>query len=560
MEKQNETEGKLSELPACAAEFIKLVINKMRYRKKIRQDVQAELAVHFEDELKECTTDGDKEQKAQQLIAEFGDVKLLAVLLRRAKKRCRPLWRTAVVRTLQTVVVLIVCFVIYIVWFLTGKPVITTDYVAELNRIVRPIADETQNAAPLYHKAAELYEKVPEDVSKLLGNKYREAVAEEKQLVEKWLNENKETLELVISGAQKPYYWRMYGNKRYPDVMMAILMPSLADFRNLARVLLWRAHLHAEQGRYEDAFGDIKCCYRFGQHLRGDKSLIEQLVGMAIEAFAAQTLRDILSEHRIDSPVLAELQQGFEKMIADEDCTVSFKFEKLSIYDEIQRCFTEDRFGGGHLYLSRISALGDVTSDDLQEIVVETIFSPGQWPRAARVLFFHPDKQQTREMADRCYAFWGKIAQKTPAQIRAEGIDTEKEAMEIIKGNLLLEIFTPAIGRVCEIAHRGKADIEAALTIIAILRYEQDSGGYPQNLEQLVADDYLKKLSIDPYSDEPLVYRRTDDGFTLYSAGPNFIDDGGTIFYDDRSRPRWRGTTKGGDTVFWPVPKSQLKQ
>ncbi|GAI50387.1 unnamed protein product, partial [marine sediment metagenome] len=124
-------------LPACAVEFIKLVIRKMRYRKKVRQDVQAELSAHFEDELKDCATDEEKAQKAQQLIAGFGDVKLLAVLLRRAKKRCRPLWRTVVARTFQTVGVLIVCFVIYVVWFLTGKPVITTDYVAELNRIVR---------------------------------------------------------------------------------------------------------------------------------------------------------------------------------------------------------------------------------------------------------------------------------------------------------------------------------------------------------------------------------------------------------------------------------------
>ena len=43
----------LQNLPACVAEFIKRVIKKMRYRRKVRLDVQAELAAHFEDELKE---------------------------------------------------------------------------------------------------------------------------------------------------------------------------------------------------------------------------------------------------------------------------------------------------------------------------------------------------------------------------------------------------------------------------------------------------------------------------------------------------------------------------
>ena len=68
MEKQNETERKFNKLLICVVEFIKLVIKKMRYRKKVRLDVQAELTAHFEDELKDCTTDEEKEQKAQWLI------------------------------------------------------------------------------------------------------------------------------------------------------------------------------------------------------------------------------------------------------------------------------------------------------------------------------------------------------------------------------------------------------------------------------------------------------------------------------------------------------------
>ena len=98
-------------LPACAVDFIKLVIKKMRYRRKIRRDVQAELAAHFEDALRDCATDEEKRQKSQQLIEEFGDAKLLAVLLRRAKKRCRPFWRKVIVRTCQVSGLLIIYLV-----------------------------------------------------------------------------------------------------------------------------------------------------------------------------------------------------------------------------------------------------------------------------------------------------------------------------------------------------------------------------------------------------------------------------------------------------------------
>ena len=101
----------LQNLPDCAAEFIKLVIKKMRYRKKVRAEVAAELAGHFEDELKSCTSDDQKQQKAERLIADFGDVKIIAALLRRAKKRCRPLWREIIARTAQAIVIIFVCFI-----------------------------------------------------------------------------------------------------------------------------------------------------------------------------------------------------------------------------------------------------------------------------------------------------------------------------------------------------------------------------------------------------------------------------------------------------------------
>jgi hypothetical protein len=554
--KEKEKDKLFGNLPNCAAEFIQLVIKKMRYRKKVRADVMAELVAHFEDGLKDCKSDEEKEQKAQQLIADFGDVKLLAVLLRRAKKRCRPLWRTIVARTFQTIGVLILCFIIYVTWFLSGKPVITTDYVAELNRIVRPAADENLNAAPLYVEAAELVEKLPDETKELLSKKYNEVTSEEKQLIEKWLNENKEILDLVIAGSKKPYYWRKYANKQNTGEMISILMPHLSEFRKLVHALCWRAWLNVEDGRYEDAFSDIKTCYRFGQHLRGDKSLIEQLVGMAIEALAAQTIRDILSEHRIDSPVLAELQQSFEQIIADEDFSVSFKFEKLWMYDEIQRCFTEDRFGKGHLYLHRLRPLSGLTGfEGFDEIAS----FGGTLMQIGHVLFTHPNKQESREMVDGLYDYWEQTARKSPAQIRAENIDIEKQAMEIVEGNILLEIFTPAIGRVCEIAHRNRIDVEATLAVIAILRYKEDVGDYPENLDELIEAGLLKALPIDPYSDQPLVYKRTESDFVLYGVGENFKDDGGTVAVVDGRLRKW-GTKEEGDWVFWPVPKSELNQ
>jgi len=175
-----------------------------------------------------------------------------------------------------------------------------------------------------------------------------------------------------------------------------------------------------------------------------------------------------------------------------------------------------------------------------------------------KVLFFHPNKQQTREAADRFYAYCDTIAQKTPAQIRAEGIDTEKETMKIIRDNVLLSVLTPALERAAELGHRHRTNVEAAVTILALQRYKADKGSYPNDLRELITTGYLRQLPIDVYSDKPLVYRKTDDRFILYSVGLDFEDDGGKPGADSKGRPRlW---DYDADAVFWPVPKSQAKQ
>ena len=538
-------------LPAGAAEFISQVIKKMRYRRKVRRDVMAELIAHFEDALKECATDEEKQQKAGELIEQFGDAKLLGVLLRRAKKRCRPLWRTITARTFQTVGVLILCLVVYLAWFLTGKPNVTVDYVAELNKLVHPVADDGLNAAPLYNQAANMYEELSKNVSQILWKKYDDANDTEKQLMQKWLTENEEIFELLIAGTQKPYYWQKYNDRKAG--VMGILLPYLSRFKRLVYPLRWRAQLQAEQGLYKDAFNDTKVCYRFGQHIRGSKIIIEQLSGIAIEAFAVRTVRDILSEYEVDSATLASLQKDFEGLIADEDFALSLEVEKLIMYDEAQRCFTEGRLGGGHLYMPRAMALGRGGGGILAKMdnPVFVILSPQQWRGVAKVLFLHPNKQQTREMADQLYSFWNTVANKSPGQIRVEDIDIEKESMEIIRGNILLEILCSAVWRVNEINYQNKANVEATLTIIAISRYKLDKDYYPDSLDKLAESGYLKQVPMDPFSDKPLVYRRTEDGFVLYSVGLNFIDDGGKVGKARKDKPRrW---ADDGDAVFWPI-------
>jgi hypothetical protein len=59
-----------------------------------------------------------------------------------------------------------------------------------------------------------------------------------------------------------------------------------------------------------------------------------------------------------------------------------------------------------------------------------------------------------------------------------------------------------------------------------------DRGAYPATLCEL-RPAYLAEMPIDPFNDHEFHYRREDDGYLLYSVGPNGKDDGGRNFMQD---------------------------
>ena len=104
------------------------------------------------------------------------------------------------------------------------------------------------------------------------------------------------------------------------------------------------------------------------------------------------------------------------------------------------------------------------------------------------------------------------------------------------------------------LSYRFKADVQSLPVIIGALRFKIDKGQYPENLAELQQFGYIKEIPIDPWSDKPLVYKRTTDNFSLYSVGLNFKVDGGQVYRDEKGKPQlWHD--EFGDAVFWPVQK-----
>jgi len=366
----------------------------------------------------------------------------------------------------------------------------TIDYIAKLNKIGIAGRPESDNAAPFYEKAIELYVEKPKDlkVSGIILPK--ELPAQEQAVLRKWVQDNSAALEQLQLGGQKSYCWFTQTGQIPPTESSRSM-----TIRDLARALSFRAMLQAEEGGVSDAVNDIETLYRLGAHSEvGPRLLVEKLIGIAIKSMAIKVAFNILSETTVNIDLMKGLQEQLEQLCPKQNEPFDFRGEKIYLQEQIE---TDPKY-----------------------------------------LPYKPYLKSTLE-------YYDTMAAKTPWRLH-----NEKEGITADENPL---IKTAAIPRVIETEHRSRTDTQALITTLAVLRYKSDKGGYPAAVPELVSAGYIKELPIDPFSNNPLVYKQAQENFTLYSFGADFDDDGG-------QPSKWGAGEEGGDQVFWPIKPAASTQ
>jgi hypothetical protein len=546
-------EDRGSDLPFCATEFIRQVVREMGYHRGARREVETELTAHFEDELRSCTEEQAREQKALRLIEEFGDAKLLAVLCRRGKKRCRPVWAKAMVRTLQAVGVLVVVLSLYTVWFVNGKPSVTVDYLALLNQMSRPDVAAQDNAWPHYRWALSL--TIPDyDLKQFPACQHPDypeywefarLTEGTQRAIIKWIEANRQPWDQFVLAGSKPYLAKSYECKsaNKDATLMSIRLPELWALPNLARLGIWSARLHVQQGRTAQALEDCLALARAGRQWQHSATFMEQLIGLSLSRNAHEEILRMVARRKLSAAELSDWQRKLAAAYAQGFPLADVRGEHLVLLDIVQHLFTDRGLGGGHLVPSAAGSM-------LEEEMGQRKESERPIVRVTRSML-HVGREETIATVNRIFDRQQSLL--SPYEKRARQVPTVAEVLRSLPAHryALVRALVPNIDRVTETGFRGKALHEATLTVLAVQRYRQEKGSYPTTLEELKQAGYLDALPADPYGDKPLAYRVAKGNFVLYSLGPDFQDDGGESGRGQDGRPKtWAAS---GDTVFWPV-------
>lgn len=530
-------------VPAVVTDYIDAIIKKMRYRKTVRAEVRRELADHFADALADCNNDDERNAQAQAMIEEFGDAKLLGVLLRRAKKRCRPLWRTMVVRMFQAVGVILLLCILHIGYLAVGRPTISVDYSQWLNETVRAGRDESLNAYPDYQEAIERMTEMPSDIETIFNyTRDQEKTPQDWLAIEAFLETETEAIEAFRRGAAKPFYWNIYQAPNVDEDQMLSgvvgnLIPQINGYKQMVqRVMEFQIPLDIHKGRIKQAANDCIALHRFGRHILSQGVAIEQVVGVAIQSVAMSAIYDLLDQVDVSDEDLLSILKTVQEDYQPDTAPMDWTLEKAFWYDMVQRSFTDDGEGSGRPLL-RGTIMG--------------IRSPSDFLKGLIVGF--PNRKELIDSIEDAFAHFDAIRQITPHQWQY--VKESDKLLQVDQLMFMQEISEPAFRRIIEISWRVRASQAGLLGTLAILRFKKENGRLPEDWAEVFDKGYLHSLPMDPYSDAPLVYKKTEDGFMLYSIGMDLTDDGGVPGTGTDGKPRQ--FAEKGDWIFWPVSERE---
>jgi len=379
-----------------------------------------------------------------------------------------------------------------------------------------PAVADADNAATLYERAFRAIdaEAAGDDESSPL--KSSESVDVRSQAVTELLARTRGPLDVLRRAADRdvcifPRNWTR------PSIDM--LLGELESLRQAGRLLALAARREAADGDAADAIRDIARIQRIGQHALSEPILVSALVGIALDRIALSTLADVLPQLRkADVPLLDSAEVN--------DLVGSAPVITKHMYGE-------EAFG-----LSIFADLADGRMDvrNLSALLTTGSPSPSTGPLTRllaaplsslfRSFFLSDDIAAYRATMKR----YQLLVANPPAWP-----DFEKRSDEIEKDvtakspGLITSSMTPALTAVLRSRVQSLAQHEVAATLVAATRHRLASGSLPATLDELVPGQ-LPVVPRDPFAiGRPLLLRRTDIDWTVYSVGPDGEDNGGPV-------------------------------
>jgi hypothetical protein len=341
-----------------------------------------------------------------------------------------------------------------------------------------------------------------------------------------WVKANEKQLALVLEATKSSRYYTPLIPPEGGDLIGALL-PAAQKCREAASLLVARAMLNLGEGRHDEAWRDLLACHRLGRLAGQGNTLIEGLVGMAIESIACRATAAYIERARPDGKRIARCLADLGKLPPMTPMADKVDVVDRVIYLDSVRMLAQ----GGAKFLE---ALGGGALPWAGEIDYTPALKLGnEWFDRLTAAMRAPTRRERLERSAAIEADLKKLRPESPEWVEAAmwvmgGPSWRGKKM----GAVLVRLLVPATAKVRTAEDRVRQAHANLLVAFALEAYRRDRGAYPEKLSAL-APRHIRALPGDIFSGGELAYRREGKGYLLHSIGPDGKDDGGRGPDDD---------------------------
>ena len=324
--------------------------------------------------------------------------------------------------------------------------------------------------------------------------------------------EVRKALEILRRGSNKPH---CVFPANWHNVWRALF--SLGPpFRDATDIVATRALLSANEGHIDEAIDWCEVALRMSEHAASEPRLMAQLVSYAMQGLIFVRVKQFLPSAELPPSVANRLEKSLHQLDFNKTFTEAMIGERAVMDQTLNTMYhLPDAFS---VYLS-------LAGDDA------TVSTPLYFSWLGRPLH-KLDRLIFLEYMDKHLQFAHLPYREAKAKTEAERANLNE--LSAFQG-VLTKAFGPMLwDRSFQKRDRVVANIELCRVVLALKAYKYTHGAYPITLAQL-QETLDWQLPEDPFSGQDFVYRRTDEGFKLYSFGSDLDDDSGTrSSFDDR--------------------------
>ncbi len=388
---------------------------------------------------------------------------------------------------------------------------------------------------------------------------------EDAPLVARWLATQHAALDRLAAGVRRERYYAPLIAEGDGDMLIEVLMPSLAEMRHMARGLRARAFHRLGAGEIDDAVDDIEAIKRFGHLMEQDSSLIGHLVGISIANMTRPIVGDVLGREDLTAEQISMLKAAIDASAARFPVHHAVDLGERFTYLDLTQRLTDHAQAEGVLGFFGIAApfgwpVGHEWWLRYHHVLV-AYFDPNRAMRRANAAYdelidaFRLENLTLRQARlaelDDGQLFYSPLLAHPVIEVAwlaallATGPDDARAGrVTTLVGRLLDEFLISGLGSSAAAVDRGYAGGILESTALAVAGHRLETGDYPASLDDLVPR-WLEAVPADIFAPDPdghpIRYRLEPQRVVVYSVGRNGVDNGGV---DD---PR-----EGDITIEWP--------